>query len=382
MELKLPEWASVVPSGFPGAIEPPTGKKQEGWDNGEEPPAAYFNWAFQALADTQQEVGGAITGTGGTLDSTLTQLLGVFQRQAVKSAIACLKLADDTNTSQTLRALAVKASTKVVVAVGDAGTISRADMYDTHDFSTQTPGSSYAGNFNDVLYDPFFSFIAVGDSGEIQSSTNGVTWTRQSSTGTDLRAIASSGSVLVAVGETEHIRRSTTGGAWATPPSPFAGTPDIVDVAYGAGLFVMVTAKGDIASSPDGLTWTVRNALASTTHDPARIEYHDSLGFLYHYGGDVYGSPDGINWTKIWNDVGILSQDDAPGLLVAPHCWMLGLSGTYGTSCEGRVSVTAIDGAAAFTLGYVTDQPLTWWKFLDGQLWALSGDKVFVGGSL
>lgn len=380
MELKLPEWASAPPPGFPGAIEPSTGAKEEGFDNGEEPPAGYFNWAFQALADLQNEVGNAITGTGGALDgSLLTQLLGALQRQNVKNALSCVKRADDTNAGVTLRALAVKPSSKIVVAVGDTGAITRADLYDTHDFASQTPGSSFVGNFNDILCNGNI-FVAVGEGGEIQTSSDGITWLMQSTTGTTLRAVTWSGSVYIAVGEAGHIRRSTTGGVWAAQTNPFAGTPDITGVAYGAGVFVIATNQGDLASSTDGFTWTVRKALAATVHDPARIAYHETLGFLYHYGDDVYRSPDGVTWTRIWNNVQIFAQSDTPGLLVAPYCWALGLSGTVGTSCEGRASVTAINAPASFTVSYVTDEPLTWWKFIDGQLWALGGDKVFVGG--
>ena len=378
MELKLPQWASVPPVGFPGAIAPSSGKQAQGWDNGEEPAAAHFNWFLQALADTQNEVTTAISGTGGTPSSELTQLLATLLRQQTKLAIASLKIADDTGASQTLRGLCLDTTNRVAVAVGDAASIRRVDLNDTQNFTSATAASSYAGNFADITR-YLTIFVAVGATGEIQTSSDGVTWTRQHNGGSNLRAVAASGSALIAVGEGETILRSTSGGAWASQTSAFAGTPDIVSVVYGAGLFVAVTAKGDVATSPTGMTWTVRLAQAGTTYDPSRVDYHASIGFLYHYGPDVWNSPDGITWTKIVNESGISSSADAPGLLVAPYCYALGFSGTDGASCDGRYGTAS---AVAFAVHYMLNEPLTWWRFLNGQLWALGGDRVFVGGVL
>lgn len=43
---QLPEWATD-----PGAdvVEPPEGKKQQGWIQGEKPPAGFFNWFFRLV---------------------------------------------------------------------------------------------------------------------------------------------------------------------------------------------------------------------------------------------------------------------------------------------------------------------------------------------
>lgn len=389
MDLKLPEWASVVPSGYPGAIEPPTGKKQEGWDNGEEPPAGYFNWAFQAIADVQNEVGNAITGTGGTLDgSVLTQLLGAFQRQRTIAALGCLRLAGDTGANQMLRAAARKASTRRVVVVGDNGTIASAT---SNEFVIEVAaGSPYTGDFQDVVYDSTLGlFVAVGTGGEIQSSPDGQTWSQRATGGSTVHAVATNGAgTLLAVGQTEYIRRSTNGTAWSVVTSPFAGTPHIRDVAFGAGLWVIVTGQGDVATSATGEagSWTVRMALASTALG-ARIEYQSAFGFLYHYGTTVYRSADGITWTSLHN--AMPTSSTTPGLCTTAHCWFIvSSSGIAGAYVDGRFSVATANAAADFSLDFVNGSDLLQWiGVLDGQIWALGGDgsgmdRVYVGGAV
>lgn len=385
MELKLPEWASDPPAGFPGAIEPPTGAQQEGFDNGEEPPAGYFNWAFQAVADVQNEVGNAITGTGGTLDgSDLTQLLAAIQRVSVKAALGCLRLAGDTGASQTLRAAARKASTRRIAAVGDNGTI--ASSNGSTPFTLETPGSAYADDFSDVVFDTTLGlFIAVGAAGEIQSSPDGQAWTRRATGGGDsVLAVASNGAgTLVAVGQTEFLKSSTNGTSWTSRTSPFTGTPHLVSVAFGAGVFVVVTAQNDIATSPDGVTWTVRRATAGATTGRARVVYHSTLGFLYHWSTNVYHSADGITWSTLHTAVPT-SSTTVPGLRTAPRCWLIvASSGSGGAYLDGRFSVATANAAADFTLDFVSgSEDIEWLGVLDGQLWALGGDRVFVGGAV
>jgi hypothetical protein len=381
MELKLPEWASVVPSGFPGAIEPPTGKKQEGWDNGEEPPAAYFNWAFQALADTQQEIAAAITGTGGALSSDLSQLLGAMQRMHSKSVLTSLRLVGDTGTSQLMKAVA--RSHLVIIAVGENAAIARAAQASTHQFLPDTPVPLYAGNFTDVVYDAVNAkFIACGSASAIHTSPGDGVWTaRTSPGGISHRALATGAGNSVAVGDSENIWSAANATSWASRTSPFSGAPNITDVAYGAGVFACITSDGRIAySNAAGTVWTMSNvATVLSTVDPARIEYHASLGFIAHHGTDVWRSADGITWVKIHDAVG-LSSTNTPGLLVLPSLWLVAYSDSYGTSAECRYSVTAIDAAVDAYANFVHSAALSWWRVVDGQLYALLGDNLYVGG--
>jgi hypothetical protein len=384
MQLKLAQWASDPPVDYPGAIEPPAGKTEEGWDNGEEPAAGHFNYVVQALADTQREVGSAITLTGGTLDaSDLTQLWGALQRQQVKVALASLKLADDLGAG-TLHSIARSPSGRTI-AVGAAGLIATSGGDDG--FATEAPIGAYAGDYNDIVYDAVHGlFIAGGTLSALHTSPGNGTWTSHVVAGAVVRrAVATDGAGnTVIVGNSASIWSSATGLSWASRTNPFADTPDIVGVAASPSAFVCVTDKGDIASSSNGgVSWTVRQALAGSVSGGGgpKVGYHSSLGFIYHWGANVYRSADGITWAQIHNAA--VSSTETPGLLVTPYCWMIGrATGSTGTAIDGRFSPTASNAATDFRADYVVADGLVALKLVDGQLMGVAGSKIYVGGVL
>lgn len=342
------------------------------------------------------EIANVITTAGASLvKADSTQLYTAIQalitagavvpaaKAAAKNALNDLRLACATGAAHTLRAVARKASTRRVVAVGDSGTIVSSDGYTP--FTSETPDAVYAAAFNDIVYDASLDlFIAVGDSGEIQTAPDGQTWIERVGSGNDRLAIASDGAGrLVVVGTSGSIRRSSTGTSWTSPTNPFSGTPRICSVTYGANLFVIVTDQGDIASSPDGTTWTVRQALAGSTTTRARVMYDSTLGFLYHYGTTVYHSSNGTSWTSLHNAVPT-SSTTVPGLFVLPYCWLIvATSGTGGARLDGRYSVSAVNAAADFTIDFVNGAgDLQCLELLNGQIWATATDNVYVGGVL
>ncbi len=77
-------------------------------------------------------------------------------------------------------------------------------------------------------------------------------------------------------------------------------TPEVRDVAYGAGLFVVVGPDGRIESSHDGQSWQLR---ASTPgEDFSRIVWTGTHFFVT--GGKVpWSSADGITWEKAANEI-------------------------------------------------------------------------------
>lgn len=392
MERKIDQWASDPPTGYPGAIAIPSGKQEEGWTNGEEPPAAYFNQAFQALADLQNEVTNVLTGLGGVLDGAdLSQLYGALMRQQVKSALSSVKLADDLGAG-TLRAIARRPTGNRIVVVGEAGLVARSTGDDG--FTTDAADAGFSDIFYDVLYEPSLDlFVAVGDDGEIQTSPGDGTWTQRHTFGTaDFRAVASDGAGnLVVVGTAESIWTSSNGIAWANRTSPFGavtGSQAIVGVAYGlingVGTYVCVSDQGDIASSINlGVNWTLRQNLGAAVSGGGgpKVAYHPTLGFLYHYDTNVYRSADGVTWSQLHNAAN--PSTETPGLLVSPYCWMIGrATGATGTAVAGRYSVSTANAATDFRADYIVADGLTTLKVVDGQLMGLAGSKVFMGGVL
>jgi hypothetical protein len=117
------------------------------------------------------------------------------------------------------------------------------------------------------------SFVAVGVSGTIITSTNGTNWiVRNSTTSNDLFAVANNGQVFIAVGaagpsDPGVILVSTNGVTWNRRDS---GTGEsLYGISFGDGIFLAVGTGGIVLSSTDGVTWTSRNSGAADFLDAA-----------------------------------------------------------------------------------------------------------------
>lgn len=270
-------------------VEPSAPEKVDGFVAGDRPPAEYFNFLF------------------GNTDLWIKYL--DEQDSGLSRAMDALTnwKALTTGVSAVLHAIAMDPSAGRIVAVGENGTIiSSINMGET--WTTQTPGSSYAGDFFDVLWSSSLNlWVAVGESGEIQTSTASATaWTRRT-TGTDLTAIAEGGGRLVAVGASASSKFSTNGTAWsaagATPAAPC--TQCVYD--SNNGLFVATFETGvtttSLQTSPDGSTWTAVTA----------AEYMEGVCFDSELGlvaegriavsnssaRRIYHSADGASWALV-----------------------------------------------------------------------------------
>jgi hypothetical protein len=107
-------------------------------------------------------------------------------------------------------------------------------------------------------------FIVVGSGGSIETSSDGITWTLQSTNiNSELQAIVWNGSFYIAVGTL-----SGTGKAWKssnlTSWSVVNIYPYSSDVIWANNQFMISfgnpnasTGQGFIATSPDGVTWTI-----------------------------------------------------------------------------------------------------------------------------
>lgn len=139
------------------------------------------------------------------------------------------------------------------------------------------------------------SFVAVGASGDIYQSTNGLSWTqRNSGTPDALYSVAAGNGLLVAVGTNGAIQTSPTGTIWT---SRLSGTSlALYGVAYSNGLYVAVGQEGTVVMSPDGINWTVQDS--GQLNDLLSVTY-GSAGFLaVGASGTIVTSPDGVNWAR------------------------------------------------------------------------------------
>lgn len=131
--------------------------------------------------------------------------------------------------------------------------------------------------------------------------------TRTSGTTANLQLVRYINSLFVAPGDNgTTVITSTDGITWslvsATLPS---GQP--LDMAYGAGVYVMVDVNG-IYSSPDLVTWTQRLANSSFGGFVESVARNSSVFAVGTNTSAIYTSSDGITWTARSSASGITSS--------------------------------------------------------------------------
>lgn len=140
-------------------------------------------------------------------------------------------------------------------------------------------------------------FIAVGYNGTILSSPDGETWTPRASGTTDmLWRVAYGNGMFVAVSNLGGIYTSHDGSTWTRRDSGVGTSIFLRGVTYGKDQFVVTGANGVIITSPDGITWTSR--ASGTTQVLYDVTYGKNCFVIVGYSGTVLTSPDGISWTK------------------------------------------------------------------------------------
>ena len=107
-------------------------------------------------------------------------------------------------------------------------------------------------------------FNAVGYSGTILSSPDGITWTSSTwdsenyGTSKNLSGITYGNTTYVAVGQSGRILTSPDGITWT---EQISGTSNnLENVIFANGSFLAVGYSGTILTSPDGITWTERDS--------------------------------------------------------------------------------------------------------------------------
>lgn len=141
------------------------------------------------------------------------------------------------------------------------------------------------------------TFVAVGATGAMFSSPDGMAWTPLTSVvGTDLNAALFNGSTYLAVGAGGAILTSSDAITWQTPNS--GTTKDLFGVAgNGAGGFVAVGANGTIVTSSGGTNWIA--ATSGTIQDLRAVTYANGMFVAVGAAGVVLTSTDATTWTPV-----------------------------------------------------------------------------------
>jgi lysophospholipase L1-like esterase len=130
------------------------------------------------------------------------------------------------------------------------------------------------------------SFVAVGSSGQILTSADGIAWTAASYTAAAwLTSVIYANNQFVAVGQNPYnqnaiIATSTNGTDWVQRSS--GTTNGLWSVAYGNNQYIAVGANGTILASTDGISWTKKSS--GTTKYLSSITYGNSQFVVGGYG--------------------------------------------------------------------------------------------------
>jgi hypothetical protein len=144
-------------------------------------------------------------------------------------------------------------------------------------------------------------FVAVGGSGTILTSTDGITWTiRTSGIGETLRAVTYGNGTFVAVGSYAVILSSTDGITWTNRSVTYDGNKTLDGITYGKGLFVTVGYRGVSWVSSDGITWTYVNTRGSSGLGGMMfgVTYGNGLYIAVGESRVIITSDNGTSWTQ------------------------------------------------------------------------------------
>lgn len=193
-----------------------------------------------------------------------------------------------------------------VAVMGNGNLVTSNDRYPG--VWTSRTSSFGTSNITSVASDGAGNWVAVGASGKIATSSDGITWTQRTSgfSTTNISWVAYGGGTWVATGASGKLSYSTDSGvtwtAVTTTTSGWSSSYEIGHVAYGNGTWVGINANGTIrtTTSPSG-AWTSRtNQLGTGQH---YAEYHPSFS-IWTMGteagtssGSLASSTDGTTWT-------------------------------------------------------------------------------------
>lgn len=188
-----------------------------------------------------------------------------------------------------------------------------------------------------------YQWVMVGGSGNLWTSTDlptgTMTWTSRTSSfgATPINAVASSGFRYVAVGDTGKLAVSDDGITW-TQKTANLSTLNITGVGYGNGQWVVVCGgQDDYAYSTDnGESWTASTissmVFAGTTSAPINPRYGGGYWVAGGTAGSLaYATSASGSWTRITSATTTLSATVNPDYFTAAGLWVIGAdTGTTG----------------------------------------------------
>jgi hypothetical protein len=158
-------------------------------------------------------------------------------------------------------------------------------------------------------------FVAVGESGKIATSGDGVSWTAVTAANnggfSTINGVAYGNGTWVAVGNSGKIATSGDGASWTAVSDSTFDSSIIKGVAYNNGTWVAVGESGKIATSGDGASWTAVSDSTFGTSTIIGVVYGgagDDAGWVAVSYGKIATSGDGASWTAVSSNLSNLNS--------------------------------------------------------------------------
>jgi hypothetical protein len=255
------------------------------------------------------------------------------------------------------------------VAVALNGNLYTSDSTTASSWTSRT-SSFGASDILNVASNGTDLYVAVGESGKLATSPDGITWTQQTSSfsTSNINAIAyGADGYWVAVGQSGKLATSTDGITW-TQQSTGAGPSQIQSIAYGNGLWVFGAQSGFLQTASDPTsTWTTRTS--TLTQYP--FTYYAPDQGIWVSGADtgttgaLASSTNGTTWTARTSPFSLAVASLAPsfralfasdaGIIVFAMTATIGGAGDVGSSTNGTTWTNRTPGLATVFVGLAVD---------------------------
>ena len=210
---------------------------------------------------------------------------------------------------------------------------------DKKTWTRQTPAASYNGDFMAAAYlEKDKIFLLVGTLGEIQTSPDAVTWTHRTaddSYSNTFRAITQ-GDKYVICGGGGEIQTSSDAVTWTHQIPAGSYNYTFCAISHNNGLYVIggsyVTLDG-LQTSLDAVTWTSQTPAGGISNTIRGIAHGNGLHVTVGEGGEIQTSADAVTWTKRTVDTDFDSAFRA--IVFVDMFWVIGFYGELQVSEYG-----------------------------------------------
>lgn len=177
-------------------------------------------------------------------------------------------------------------------------------------------------------------WVAVGNSGLLKTSPDGVNWTERTSgfATSGIYNVQYGNGVYVAVGAAGKLRTSTDGINWTGRTANITGS--ITGIAYdGSGTWIATGGAGQWSkSTDDGATWVAQTPFTSDFLNNIEHNQQDLWVIVANdASGNIWTSPDGDTWTQRLSG---FDADTATGIAYSLDGWIV-TGGDNGMAVSG-----------------------------------------------